>query len=216
MSDQATLGDPSVDGIFNIKPQSEYLGGFIATGLMAIVQTTLPLFLYQLWMKEMLMMDSMNMWYQYAWQAMQAGGVVSYGIPALAFLGNFIFEFNLLERLGVILVWITHGGILSMLSFITVIAYLSAALAKYEDSMYSDMTEMGITMAVYGVTQIGFGILAKYFMMDTVMYMLAGEIKEICEKYGELCSDYGILDKNDSGNDFEETDGTSLSTWAWM
>ena len=28
------------------------------------------------------------------------------------------------------------------------------------------------------------------------MYMVAGEIKQICEKYGEFCSEYGILEKN--------------------
>ena len=80
MSDGSNLGTENVQGIFNIKPQKDYAGGFIATGVLAIVQTMAPLLIYQLWRKDTLMMDTMNMWYQYAYKAMQAGGVVSWGL----------------------------------------------------------------------------------------------------------------------------------------
>ena len=59
---------PTADeGIFNIKPQKDYLGGFVGTGIMAIVQTVFPLLVYQLWKKERIQFDVNNMWYQYAW-----------------------------------------------------------------------------------------------------------------------------------------------------
>ena len=144
---------------------------------------------------------------------MQAGGVVTYGLLALAFLGSFLFEFGLLERLGYILGWVIHGGLLAMLSEITVISYLVVALIKYEASSHITMTNIGVTLGVYTVVQIGWDFLTMHFFGDTIMYMLAGEIKQICEEYGELCSQYGILDKNESGDNFEEV-GTELN-WTW-
>ena len=47
-----------VEGIFNIKDQSAYLGGFIATGVMAIAKTAAPLLVYQLWGKKLATADS--------------------------------------------------------------------------------------------------------------------------------------------------------------
>ena len=66
--------------LYAIKDQSDYLPGYIATGLMAIAQTVTPLMVYQLWKKNDLTMDTGNMWYQYSWKAMQAGGVVCFGL----------------------------------------------------------------------------------------------------------------------------------------
>ena len=58
---------PADEGIFDIKPQKDYLGGFVGTGIMAIVQTALPLLVYQLWKKNDVQYDINNMWYGYAW-----------------------------------------------------------------------------------------------------------------------------------------------------
>ena len=206
--------DTNVEGIFNIKDQSAYLGGYVATGIMAIVQTAFPLLIYQLWGKKLATGDNLNMWFQYANQAMQAGGVVAWGLPALAFLGSFIFELNIMERLGYILLWVVHGGLLGMLSDITVVSYLVVALVNYKDSTHVTMACIGIVLAIFFVMQVGWEILLKYFAGDTIMYMIAGELKMICEKYGELCSEYGILDKNDQGDNFQEV-ATELNTWVW-
>ena len=44
------------------------------------------------------------------------------------------------------------------------------------------------------------------------MYLVAGELKDICEHYGAFCDEYGILKKSDAS----EIDGTSLaSSWDW-
>ena len=61
------MSGQEVDGIFNIKDQKEYLGGFIGTGMLAIVQTVTPLLVYQLAFKNNLKYDGNNPWYQYAW-----------------------------------------------------------------------------------------------------------------------------------------------------
>ena len=209
------MNDTNVEGIFHIKPQSEYMPGYIVTGFMAIFQTIIPLFVYQFWKKEMLMMDTGNMWYQYAWQAMQAGGVVSFGMQTMAYLGGWLFDYNVMERLAIAMLWVTHGGIAGMLTVFTVISYLVVAVINYEDSIYSTSLEMGLTMMTYGLVQIGFAVLTYFFAWDTFMYLVSGEMKELCEKYGELCSQYGVLEKNDNGDDFEETDGTSLVNWVW-
>lgn len=211
------MSNQADEGIFNIKDQKDYLGGFVGTGVMAIVQTAAPLLVYQLWKKDEAQYDVANMWYQYAWQAMQATGVVAYGLPALAFLGSWMFDLSVMERLGYIMLWIQHGGILAFLGILTTVIYLIVALAKYEMSAYSGTTEMGVVLAVYGVVQIGFAVLAKFTMWDTIMYMVAGELKEICEKYGELCSEYNVLEKKAGADQGSDDDLSSLASgvWAW-
>ena len=127
---------------------------------------------------------------------MQANGVVSYGLPALAFLASWIFDLNIMERLGYIMLWFTHGGILALLGAMTTGIYMIVAMSKYEMSAYSTLTEVGVVFAIYTVIEIGFAILARYTMKDTILYMVAVELKEICDKYGELCNDYGILGRD--------------------
>ena len=67
------------------------------------------------------------------------------------FIASFMFKYNLLERLGYLMIWLGHGGILALLSFVTVFSYLIVALAKYEMSAYSDQTEMGVALTIYTV-----------------------------------------------------------------
>ena len=125
-----------------------------------------------------------------------------------------MFKYNLGERLGYIMLWVTHGGVMAFLGGLTVAIYLIVALAKYEMSAYSDETQMGLSLLFYGLIQIGFAILFRYTAWDTVMYMVAGELKSICEKYGELCSEYGILEKKeDAGQDGEDL--ANLMNWQW-
>lgn len=76
----STPSDNAVEGMFNIKDQSAYMPGFVATGMVAIIQTVTPLLLAQLWKKNDLDMDVNNPWYSYAWKAMQSGGVVAFGL----------------------------------------------------------------------------------------------------------------------------------------
>ena len=144
---------------------------------------------------------------------MQAGGVVSYGLQALMFLGNFMFDFSLLERLGYVMLWIVHGGILGHLNVLTVLSYLVVAAVKFEESPAVKLWCIWTAFAVYLVVQVGLMILSLYYLKDTIMYMVAGEIKDICENYGELCSEYGVLEKKQGSS--EEIEGTSLSSWNW-
>ena len=113
------------------------------------------------------------------------------------------------------MLWVTHGGILALLGAMTTGIYMIVAMSKYEMSAYSTLTEVGVVFAIYTVIQIGFAILAMYTMKDTIMYMVADELKEICEKYGELCSDYGVLEKK-AGTDTSSTgDMSNLAAWTW-
>ena len=146
---------------------------------------------------------------------MQAGGTIAFGLQALGFILSLIFDFSILERLVYIGLWMTHGAIYGQLSFVTVVAYFITAIAKYETSIYEGTTEMWITMAVYAAIQIGAGILGMHYMKDTVLYLIAQELKDICETYGALCGELGVLETNQSADDFDEVDGTSLVAWQW-
>ena len=120
-----------------------------------------------------------------------------------------------MERLVLIGLWVVHGGIYGMLSFVTVVSYLIVGLVKYESSDYSSESEMGIVLGVYTLVQFGFFMLGSHYLMDTIMFLVAQEVKDICENYGMFCSEYGILDTNNSGDDFSEADGTSLAFITW-
>ena len=68
MTTPDTALDTLVDeAYYEIKPQKDYLGGFVGTGIMAIVQTAFPLLVYQLWKKSEAENDLLNVWYGYAW-----------------------------------------------------------------------------------------------------------------------------------------------------
>ena len=71
---------------------------------------------------------------------MQAGGTIAFGLQALGFILSLIFDFNILERLVYIGLWMTHGAIYGQLSFVTVVAYFITAIAKYETSIYEGTT----------------------------------------------------------------------------
>ena len=116
-----------------------------------------------------------------------------YGILSLAFLFSFAFDFDFYEKLGYIGIWIVHGGILGMVSDVVIISYLVVALIKYIESPYVSMLEIGIVLAIFTVLQVTYAVLLMEFFGDLVMYMISGELKEICDKYGDLCSEYGIL-----------------------
>ena len=150
----------SDNGLYKIGTPQDYLGGYLATGFIAIVQTVTPLLLAQLWRKDDLDMDiNMNPWYNYAWKAMQAGGVVAYGLQALAFIGSFIFDFGIMERFGLVSLWITHGTMASYLSITTVFAYFCTSLYRYMDSNYVKKREIRTASAVYLIVELGMFLL---------------------------------------------------------
>ena len=167
---------PDTNMLYSIKEPSDYLGGFIATGTMAIVQTITPLLVGQLWKREDLKHAGYNPWFAYAWKAMQAGGTIAFGLQAFGFLLALMFDFGFLERLAYLELWLVHGGMFGLLSFTTVVAYFITAIAKYKESIYEDTKEMWITMSVYAAVQIGAGVVGVMYMKDTIMYMIAQEL----------------------------------------
>ena len=172
------------------------------TGFIAIVQAVTPLLLGQLWKKDDLLLAGQNPWFAYAWKAMQAGGMVAYGLQAALFIGSFIFDLHFFERLGFVMTWVTHGFMLSYLSITTVFAYFCTSLYRYKTSPYESKKEIRITTSVYLLTEVGLFLLSSYFLRDTVMYLVAGELKDLCETYGAFCSEMGILKTSDAGDHF--------------
>ena len=85
-----------------------------------------------------------------------------------------------------------------MVSDITVLSYLVVALIKYKDSFFVTMTEIGAVLAASTVLHIGYDVILFFFLGDAMMYLMADDIKQVCEKYGELCSEYGILEKHEN------------------
>ena len=206
---------------YNVKEPEDYLGGFVATGIVAIVQTVTPLLVAQLWKKEdREISEAYNPWYSYAMKAMQAGGVVGFGLQSLGFFAAFIFDLGIMERLGYLMTWFTHGVLLANLSFMTVVGYFIVAIAKFNKTSgilghgaMENTTEMWIVFASYVVVQLGLGMLFLTYAKDTVMYMVADEMKDICEKYGALCNEYGVLESSNSSA--ADVAGTNLSAWDW-
>ena len=45
------------------------------------------------------------------------------------------------------------------------------------------------------------------------MYLVADEMKDICEKYGALCNDYGVMES--SNPNATDVAATNLANWDW-
>ena len=153
-------------------------------------------------------------------QAMQAGGVVAFGLQSLGFFAAFIFDLGIFEKLGYLMTWFTHGVLLANLSFMTVVGYFIVAIAKFSKTdgimghgAMKNTTEMWIVFSSYVVVQLGLGMLFLTYAKDTVMYMVAAEMKDICEKYGALCNDYGVMESSNSTA--ADVAGTNLVQWEW-
>ena len=69
----------------------------------------MPLLVYQIWKKSDAVADTNNKWLAYAWNVMQAGGVINYGLLALAFIASFMWEFNIAERMLYALLSVVNG-----------------------------------------------------------------------------------------------------------
>ena len=200
---------------YEIKEPADYMGGFVATGMVAIIQTATPLLLGQLWKKDDLEFGQMkNPWFTYMWKAMQTGGVVGFGLQSLGFFATLMFDLNIFEKLGYLMMWLTHGVLLANLSFVTVLGYVIVALATYTESAYVGTTEMWITLATYVVVQGGLMMLAAHYAKDTVMYMVAEEMQDLCTKFGAMCNDYGLMSASE-GSSSDAVDGSSLNTDVW-
>ena len=175
------------------KPE-DYLGGFIATGAVAIVQTVTPLLVAQLWKKDDLVAGELtNPWITYMWKAMQAGGVVGFGLPAGFFLASFAFHFSLFEKIAYLVVFVIHAVALGVLSTSTVMGYGMVAIADYQDSTYTKLTEIWVTLGIFLSVQLGAAVVGRIYAKDTVLYLVSEEMKDLCDKFGLLCSDYGVM-----------------------
>ena len=98
-----------------------------------------------------------------------------------------MFDLNIFERVAYLMLWFVHGIILGNLSFVTVVGYVSTAIDQYTTSNYVGKREMWLTLTVYIVSQLAMALVGLVYAKDTVMYMVAGELKDLCEKYGAFC-----------------------------
>ena len=62
-----------------------------------------------------------------------------------------MFDLGLFERLGLIMLWFTHGGISALLGAMSTGIYFIVSLAKAVETNVSQPRDMGISLAVYAV-----------------------------------------------------------------
>lgn len=203
---------------YTVKDPEDYLGGFVATGIVAIVQTMAPLLVAQLWKNsdstQWTMEQTSNPWYTYGWKAAQAGGVVAFGLQSLGFFAAFIFDLGIMEKLGYLMTWFTHGVLLANLSMMTVVGYFIVGISKHQKTNTgSTSTELWVVLASYVVVQLSLAAVFLSYAQDTVMYLVADEMKDICEKYGALCNDYGVMES--SNPNATDVAATNLANWDW-
>ena len=122
--------------------------GHVIMGAEAIVHVVVALLVGQLWWKTKYYNDTLNPWYNYAWQAMQAGAVVSSGLQAIMFPLTFA-NLNLFERLGWVALWLVNGFVFGTWTTITVLAYFLVAAAKYETDPDLSVKNLWITFVIY-------------------------------------------------------------------
>ena len=182
--------EPATTDNFQVGDKKQYLTGHIVMGGEALVHTVLPLILGQFWWKPKFEDDYENPWFDYAWKAMQAGGVIATGLQLLFFPFTFM-DLHLWERVGYVLLWVFHGTGGGILSTTTVIAYFITDLIEYEHDTNFSKKNTWITLVIYIAFQIKSIFLAHKFFPSMVFYMLGPEINKLCDKYDRLCNGFG-------------------------
>ena len=117
-----------------------------------------------------------------------------------------------MERLSLVMMWITHGTALSFLSITTVFAYFCVSLYRFKGSGYINKKEIRIASSVYLISEVGLFLTQAHFMKGSVMYLVAGELKALCENYGAFCGEMGILEPNDSA---QQASSLALDLWEY-
>ena len=50
-----------------------------------------------------------------------------------------------------------------------------------------------MTLGIFLAIQLGAAVVGRIYAKDTVLYLVAEEMKDLCDKFGLLCSDYGVM-----------------------
>ena len=71
--------------------------------------------------------------------------------------------------------------------------YGVVAIGDYTDSEITKKVEIWMTLGVFATMQVGSAVVGRIYGLDTIMYLVSEEMKELCDKFGLLCNDYGIM-----------------------
>ena len=180
------------NGMFTIGQPSEYIGGHIAIGVVTFIETALPVILYYAWADPRLKTIGVNKWYHYSWKAATYGGFLTFIFPFLGWCLSFMNK-NMMSYiyLGVLVLF---GGVFGWYISATTIIYQFQAIRVYSNADAIEKSEIWWFFGVYLFTQLLMAFLGKHYLMDSIFYLMAADIKQWCEDHPGVCQDYNVLD----------------------
>ena len=194
MAEPADAGSAD-NGMFTIGQPSEYIGGHIAIGVVTLLETILPVILYYAWMHPRLELMANNTWYAYAWKAATYGGFITFFFPFLFWCMSFMAK-NIFSYLyiGILVIF---GGLFGSYISGTTIIYQFQGIKNYASGDDLMVDEIWWFFGVYAFTQLTMAFIGQHYLMDSIFYLLAANIKDWCEAHPGVCQDYGVLDMNE-------------------
>ena len=169
-----------------------YVTGHTMLWLDGVLHILIAFLVGQLWWKTKFKDDSLNPWYGYAWKAMQAGTMITYGLQCFFFPFSFMRDLNVVERLTYVGFWIINGGLLNILTATTIIGYLIVTLVKYEEDTQFAKKSVTTTLLLYLVLVLKSAVLSRKHFKSMIFFMLGDEINWLCDRNSSLCAGWGL------------------------
>ena len=78
----------------------------------------------------------------------------------------------------------------------TTVIYQFKTVIDFSTNGLLEKSEIWWTFGVYTMAELLFSYIEEHYFLDSVMYLLAANIKDWCEDHPGVCEDYSVLDMN--------------------
>ena len=89
---------------------------------------------------------------------------------------------------------VVFGGIFGGYITMTTMTYQFQAIRTMDYLNKISVDEVWWFFGAYILTQIVAGFIGKHYIMDSIYFLMASNIKEWCEDHADVCTNYNILD----------------------
>ena len=126
-----------------------------------------------------------NSWYKYAWKSMTYGGFIAFFIPFFFWCLSFA-EKNIFAYLYVAIL-VLFAGIYGGYVTATTIIFQFQAIKDYATGDDLELSDIWWFFGGYLATQLFASWIGQHYMLDSIFYLLASNIKDWCEDHPGVC-----------------------------
>ena len=149
-------------------------------GTFDFLEAITPLIVYFAWAKPRIEKLEYNPWYSRSWRTMAYGGATTFSIAFFFWLIS--FEKSVLTSKIYVFCALLFGGLYGFYVIASTIIYQFQALRNYTASDHSlEESEIWWSYGIYFAAQLFAAFMGQHYIIDSIMYVAAEDIKEWCE-----------------------------------